>query len=67
MDDETLTERDLAALLKRSARTLQGDRIRGGGIPFVKVGAHVRYRVSDVLSYLDSHTQRSTSDRSDAT
>ena len=61
-----LTEHDLSALTKKSVRTLQGQRVRGDGIPFVKLGAHVRYRMADIESYLAAHTRRSTSDTSEA-
>jgi hypothetical protein len=42
---------------------LQKDRVAGHGIPFVRLGRLVRYRQSDVQSYLDSLTAcRSTSE-----
>ena len=65
-DDTLLTEIELAAITKKSIRTLQGQRLRGDGIPYVKLGAHVRYRMTDIQRYLDEHTQRSTSDRTEA-
>lgn len=66
MDETLLTETELAAITKKSIRTLQGQRLRGDGIPYVKMGAHVRYRMTDIQRYLDEHTQRSTSDRTEA-
>ncbi len=66
MNEELLTENELAILTKKSVRTLQGQRFHGGGIPYVKLGAHVRYRMTDVQRYLDSHTRHSTSDRNEA-
>ena len=65
-DDTLLTEIELAAITKKSPRTLQGQRVRGDGIPYVKLGAHVRYRMTDIQRYLDEHTQRSTSDKNEA-
>lgn len=61
-----LTEQELSALTKKSVRTIQGQRIRGGGIPYVKLGAHVRYRMADVQRYLDEHTKLSTSETNEA-
>lgn len=67
MNDETLlTEQELSILTKKSIRTLQGQRVRGDGIPYVKLGAHVRYRPADVERYLTDHTKHSTSDRNEA-
>ena len=56
------TERQLAERLGISVRTLQAQRQRGGGIPFVKLGRAVRYARSDVEQYLEQHRHRSTSD-----
>jgi hypothetical protein len=39
-----LTERKLSQRIDRSIRTLQADRLRGGGgIPYIKIGHRVRY------------------------
>ncbi len=57
-----LTERQLAERLGISVRTLQAQRQRGGGIPFVKLGRSVRYASSDVEQYLEQHRHRSTSE-----
>jgi excisionase family DNA binding protein len=61
-----LTEQQLSELLNVSVRTLQGDRQRGGGIPFVKIGRSVRYDWSKVQEHLRSCTKTSTSDSSAA-
>jgi len=46
-----------------STATLERDRWRGGGIPFIKVGRAVKYRKSDVLAWLDQYQpQLSTSE-----
>jgi hypothetical protein len=37
-----LTERELSQCINRSIRTLQADRLRGGGIPYIKIGHLVR-------------------------
>lgn len=42
--DDLLTEAEAAELRRQSVRTLQAERVRGGGCPFVKLGRSVRYR-----------------------
>jgi len=58
------TEKEAAGLLGFSVRTLQAWRVRGGGPQFVKVSARcVRYRQSDLDSWVEQRLRRSTSDR----
>lgn len=47
-----LTETQAARILRVSPRTLQGWRHRGGGPPYVKLGAAVRYRRDDLRRYI---------------
>jgi len=60
-----LTEKQLAQRHQCSPKTLQNDRWKGTGIPFVKWGqrGNVRYRLSDVLAWEEAHLCRSTSDK----
>ena len=60
-----LDERQLAELLNVPVRTLQAQRQRGMGIPFLKIGRLVRYETSNVSEYLKSHLRASTSDKSE--
>jgi hypothetical protein len=60
--DPLLTEIEAAQQRKQSVRTLQAERLRGGGCPFVKLGRSVRYRRSDVLRFIESHVRTSTSE-----
>jgi hypothetical protein len=55
------TEDDLAKALKKSKRTLQAERQRGTGIPFLKLGRSVRYDPKVVEQYLRAQTRVSTS------
>ena len=55
-----LTETELAKQLNISARTLQAQRLKGDGIPFVKIGRAVRYSAADVAAYLTAHKCSST-------
>jgi excisionase family DNA binding protein len=59
--EELFTTAELAKLLKLSPRSLEDDRLRGKGIPFVRIGASVRYRASDVRAFLDKNVRVSTS------
>jgi len=58
-----LTEKDAAARLSLSTRTLQLWRRTGEGPSFIKMGAAVRYRPADVDAFLESSVRRSTSDQ----
>ncbi len=49
LGEKFLTELQLSVRHQRSVKTIRNDRLRGGYIPFVKVGRLVRYRMSDVL------------------
>lgn len=54
-------ERSAAAVMRISARTLQGWRLRGGGPPYVKLGGRVLYRETDLLAWIESRARISTS------
>jgi hypothetical protein len=45
-----------------SRRTLEGARVKGGSIPYIKIGNRCFYRKADVDAYLDSRVRTSTSD-----
>jgi len=59
---ELLDERQAAQTLNLSPKTLQKWRVVGGGPPFVKLNAAVRYRPEDLQAWLDARTRTSTSD-----
>ncbi len=54
--DVFLTEYDLAVRWKVSAKKLQADRWHEKGVPFLKIGRAVRYRLAEVISYEERHT-----------
>lgn len=61
--NQLMNERDAAAFLGYTVRALQNWRVRGGGPKFVKVSARsIRYRMRDLLDWIDAHTVTSTSD-----
>jgi hypothetical protein len=59
---ERLNEKQLAERWDVSVRTLQAARVRGTGVPFVRIGRAVRYRMEDVLDYEQSRLRTSTSE-----
>jgi len=60
--DRLVNEREAADVLCYSVRALQNWRHRGGGPKFVRVSARsVRYRVRDLLDWIDARTVHSTS------
>jgi predicted DNA-binding transcriptional regulator AlpA len=64
-DDDLLTgDQVIAEELKgtMSLRTLEQKRLAGNGPPFLKIGALVRYRRSEVRAWLDRCRRTSTSD-----
>ena len=61
-EPEFLTTEEAAALLRLSPRTLEKQRVLGGGPRFRKFGARVVYARVDLLAYADSNTFGMTSD-----
>ena len=48
---QLITETQLAAHWNISIKTLQAKRWKGSGIPFIKIGRSVGYRMTDVIAY----------------
>jgi predicted DNA-binding transcriptional regulator AlpA len=55
-DDAILTEVEIADFLKLSTRTLQSWRIKSDGPPFIRVGRAIRYRLRDVVAWIEART-----------
>jgi predicted DNA-binding transcriptional regulator AlpA len=51
----TLTERDAAAHIGLSVRTLQKRRFERQDPPYLKIGRSVRYRLEDLDAFLEAH------------
>jgi len=49
-----LTEKEVAELTALSLSTLRMNRSKGKGIPYLKIGKCVRYRMADLENYLES-------------
>ena len=60
--DAALYPAEVAFLTGKSLRTLEAERLRGGGIAFLKCGRAVRYRRRDVTAWIAARLRRSTSD-----
>ena len=52
--DEYIDEREVKRITKRALPTLRNDRFNKRGIPYVKLGRSVRYRLADVLEFMES-------------
>jgi predicted DNA-binding transcriptional regulator AlpA len=62
MNDHLLTTKQAAPILGVSKAFLERDRWAGAKVPFIKVGSRaVRYRMSDLMSYIESRIHKSTS------
>lgn len=58
-----LCERDAAAYLQISPRTLQSWRVSGKGPAYLKLGSSVRYNREALTRWLDAQTYASTAAR----
>ena len=50
-----LTTRQVNEMTGIAQQTLANARHRGRGIPYSKIGASIRYALTDVLNFLESH------------
>jgi len=62
INDCLLDETAVAKRQARSVKTLRNQRVAGDGIPFLKLGRTVRYRLSDVIAWELSCLRSSTTD-----
>lgn len=62
MIEQLLTTKQAAPILGVSIAFLERDRWAGARVPFIKIGSRaVRYRLSDLLDYIESCKRHSTS------
>ena len=64
--ENLLSENEISQIFGRSIPTLQKDRLKGLGPPYLKIGRLVRYSPSAVQAWLDDQVRRSTSDPGEA-
>lgn len=57
---QLLKETQLAARWACSVKKLQADRAAGRGVPFLKIGRLIRYRVADIEAFELAALRRST-------
>jgi predicted DNA-binding transcriptional regulator AlpA len=49
-----LTEQEVSAIVGKTVRTLQDDRLHRRGVPFRKIGRSVRYLEHEVIAWLNA-------------
>ena len=54
-DIRYVDEKEVSRITGFALPTLRNDRHRGKGIPYVKRGRSVRYRLDEVIEYMESH------------
>lgn len=62
-----IDEREAAAALDVSVRTLQAWRCRGGGPQYLKIGKAVRYNPTTLTNWTESRVRAHTADKSEGT
>ena len=60
--DALLNQAQVARILGVTEKFLEARRVRGGCIPFCKIGSLVRYRRADVNAWIESRRMTSTSE-----
>jgi predicted DNA-binding transcriptional regulator AlpA len=60
MTDKLLTEKQAAPIVGMSRAWLQRKRWEGGGPPYVKYDRAVRYRMEDLLAWVEAHAGRNS-------
>jgi len=53
--DRLMTQQQVAEWTGMSAAWFEMSRFKGTGIPYVKMGRAIRYRTSDVQSWINDH------------
>lgn len=61
--DQLFKENEAAEFLCCSVRSLQKWRVTGGGPKFVRLNTSIRYRLRDLIEYIDQNTVGSTSEQ----
>lgn len=49
-----IDEKEVSKITGRALSTLRNERFMGKGIPYVKVGRSVRYRIDDVIAFMET-------------
>jgi predicted DNA-binding transcriptional regulator AlpA len=54
--DPLLNQKQTADILSMSEAWLEQSRFRGTGLPYIKIGKSVRYKLSDIQAWISDHT-----------
>jgi excisionase family DNA binding protein len=60
--DPLATDEEAAAYLRVKKQTLRKWRVAGDGPLFVRIGGAVRYRLSDLIAFVEARVRSSTSE-----
>jgi hypothetical protein len=61
--DELLVQREYARMRRCSQRTVERERSSGTGCRYIKIGRAVRYRLGDIIEFIERHARLSTSEQ----
>jgi phage terminase Nu1 subunit (DNA packaging protein) len=62
-----IKDKKVAEMTDLSVQTLRNDRYKGKGIPYSKRGRAVRYRVDDVIAYMEARKIQTSNEREGTT
>lgn len=58
INQQFITEKELAVRWNISVKKLQADRFKGIGIPYIKIGKLCRYSMNTILEYESANLQQ---------
>ena len=70
MESQFLTEKQISEITMIPLQTLRNNRFERKGMPYIKIGRSVRYELSDVVDFMQSHkihTEEMTGERNKLT
>ncbi|GEM_PF-454308 len=53
--DRYLTTAEVVQITGRAYQTWANERFNGLGVPYYKVGRSIRYKLSDIISFMEKH------------
>ena len=59
-NSQLLNDKQVAKLTGRALQTVRNDRFNRQGIPYVRVGRSIRYKVQDVLNFIQKNRIETT-------
>jgi hypothetical protein len=55
INERYITAAEVEVIMGRKMQTLANERHEGRGIPYYKVGRSVRYKLSEVMEFMEKH------------